>query len=150
MAKQNWQSRSRFLQQNAWNLWNTSTRPCEQGQYILSFFVKMVFKRCLLTYSGAYIFLSPPLSFKRNIFILPFDTYVWLSYVGLLLLIIPALYYANTFQIKKQVDYKKRTSPNKNWNSDELNIDSWGDIFMLIVASFCMQGKTSYIIQKHS
>lgn len=89
-------------------------------------------------YRGHFIFMSPPLSFKRNIFILPFHKYVWFTYVGLVLTTIPLLYFASRLESKTR---KIQVEDSDRCYKMKMKSSSLGEILMMNVAAFCTQGK---------
>ena len=91
--------------------------------------------------------MSPPLSFKRNIYILPFDQYVWFSVVGLMLIIIPAMYYAGKFENKVEKKYVIFQTNGSKYYLQKNNY-SWGEITMLSISSICMQGNNAGVFGK--
>lgn len=61
-----------------------------------------------------FVFREPKLSFVTNVFMLPFDRYVWASVVSLLIIIIIVLYAILKWEWKKQEIQKMKVQ--KKWN----------------------------------
>lgn len=96
-----------------------------------------------------FIFLSPPLSYKNNIYILPFASDVWYATMGVFAISTFLLYitsgYENGYEIKLKCG--KVWQRRKDRTNFELVHDvvtklpnSWSDIILMNVGTLCQQG----------
>lgn len=81
----------------------------------------------------AFILRSPPLSYVRNVYTLPFDKFVWISAIALITLVAIIMYSIMNWEWKRENRWKTSI----NLKSVKPKLD---DILMLQIGAICQQG----------
>lgn len=85
-----------------------------------------------------FIFREPKLSYVANVFTLPFDIFVWISIIALMVVIAIVLYIVISWE------WKKRKYLQRGLKTSEYEIHkSWSEVSFITIAALCQQGSSS-------
>lgn len=96
-----------------------------------------------------FIFLSPPLSYKNNIYILPFASDVWYATIGIFAISTLLLYITSGYENGYELKLRRRNIWQRREDRREIELvhdevtklpNSWSDIVLMNVGTLCQQG----------